>query len=196
MIPRSIFSKIMNEKAAKLLKKCAPDKNTSTENIKTSLYPTYRISYYSNPNQTFSIDTEKAQANQASFYDIIAELEDEIANFYIQTDATIIHRNDKIPNIRTIDLAPNDIENRLEQSALKFNAVRDLKLIDQFVVGLIASDPVALIAPDKNKEHPNSTTILLSDISLQKIEEAKQRLRAKRPQNSYHTFNSDGYEYR
>lgn len=196
MIPRSIFFKIMNEKAAKLLEKCAPDQNTSTENIKTSLYPTYRISYYSNPNQTFSIDTAKAQANQDSFYDIIAELEEELSTFYIQTDAIVVRRNDKIPNIRTIDLAPNDIENRLEQSTWKFDAVRDLKLIDQFVVGLIASDPVAIIAPDKDKKHPDSTTVLLSDISLQKIEEAKQRLRTARIPNSYNKFNSNNHEYR
>ena len=196
MIPRSIFSKIMNEKAAKLLEKCAPDPNTSTSNIKTYLYPTYRIGYYSNPNQTFSIDTAKAQSHQDSFYDIIAELEEEISCFYIKTNAIIVHRNDKIPNIRTIDLAPNDIENRLEKSSYKFNAVRDLKLIDQFVVGFISSDPVAVIAPDKNKANPNSATILLSDISLQKIEEAKQRLRTKRPLNCYHIINSDGYEYR
>lgn len=188
MIPRSIFMRIMNEKAAKLLEKCAPDRNTSTKNIKTSLYPTYRIGYYSNPNQTFFIDTAKAQAHQDSFYDIIAELEDAISTFYIKTNAIIVHRNDKIPNIRTIDLAPNDIESRLENSNFKFNAVQDLKLIDQFVIGLIASDPVALIAPNRNKENLCSATVLLSDISLQKIEEAKQRLQAKKAYNVYPAF--------
>lgn len=190
MIPRSIFNNIMNSKAYNLLEKCLPDENTSIENIKTSTYPTHLISYFSNPYQTFSIDVEKAQANQNAFYDIIAQLEEAIATHYIKTDATIVHRNDKIPNIKTIDLAPNDIQNRLEKSDLRLRAVYDLKLIDQFIVAFIASDPVAVIAPEQDKSHPESTTVLLSDISLQKIAEARAKIQAEKEKNnpkiSYH----------
>ena len=205
MIPRSIFYRIMNEKASHLLEKCVVDENTTDENIKTSFYPTPIIRYLTNPRQTFRIDTKKAQANQDAFYDIIAELEDAVNTHYFQTNSIIVHRDDKIPNIKSLDLAPNDIENRLEKSDMHFDAIRDLKLVDQFLVAFIASDPVATFAPNQDITYQNSkkvsdsemslqhilkpATVLLSDISLQKIEKAKQKLLASKPKNDLIDFN-------
>lgn len=194
MIPRSIFERIIRKEVCALLEKCAPDENSSSENIKTSTYKTPILTYITNPRQTFSIDVEKAKANQASFYDIIAKLEEEVATHYIKTDATIVHRDDKIPNIQTLDLAPSDIEIRLQKPDMMFDAIKDLKIIDQFVIAFIASDPVATLAPNNDKLWPDKTpisrisikdilkpsTVLLSDISLQKIAEARAKIKAEK----------------
>ena len=196
MIPRSIFERIINEEACALLTKCAPDENTSSENIKTSTYSTPILTYVTNPRQTFSIDVEKARANQDSFYHIIAKLEEAVATHYIKTDAKIIHREDPIPNIQTLDLAPNDIELRLEKPGMMYDAIRNLKLIDQFLVAFIASDPVATLVPYQGKLWPDKTpissfsinqllkssTVLLSDISLQKIDKAREKIQAENEQ--------------